>query len=187
MSNLNLTAVIAAVRAAVEERNTRRDALGGRIAEIARETMSACALTEIARDADGPAADRWKLKLGAVHAVLSQWGDGSSPISGEAPCVLVQTGHLEPWRVVGAVPNCSTHDGRNMQRQHGAAHVGTAPDWDSGDLVSGPVAKPATVAMLRAVARELPEVVARLLAAREASARAQAAEAEEATRALAAR
>ena len=65
METLNLTAVIAAVRAAVDERNARRDALGARIAEIARETMDACGVTRIE-------SEDWCLDAGHVHARINQ-------------------------------------------------------------------------------------------------------------------
>lgn len=174
--------IIAAVRAAVNERDAKRDALGERIARIARDAMGACGLEALhAPLTPEQSSAAWTLTLGRVHARVSQWGDGSQPSTNEEPCVLVGSGGDRggDLRVVGAVPDCSIHDGRNMWRQRGPAHLGAAPR-DDAELVRGPVARPATVATLRQIARDLPAVVAAALAAREAAVRAQAAAAVEA-------
>lgn len=161
---MDFAAVVATVVAAVDERNARRAALGARIREIAERTLDVCALDKIepAHGGNPP----WTLRHGQVVATCSQWGDGSDSRTGREDTLLVSVPGARD-RVIGEVPDCSFHDGHNMQRQQGPAYLAGTEH----------AARPAPVALLRRIAAELPAVIAAALAAREASVREQATDA----------
>lgn len=151
-------AVINAVRAAVDERNARRDALAARIEKIIRESAEACALDTVHV---GP----YRIALADVTARCSQ-GQGW-------PVIHPSESH---WIVNGlysfGILDLSFFDGHNQQRQDGRACAHDAP------------LDPAPVKVLREIAAALPEVVARILSEREATVKREATEASEAASAL---
>lgn len=154
---MNFDEICKATEAALSQRDSRRNVLAGKIREIAHCAMRAA-------DADELCGDSWTIERRTATATCSQWADGSYARTGrEDYTALVLRDEI---RSLGPAPDCSFFDGNNMQHQQHAAC--------DGDYTI----RPATVAQLRAVARELPELVAELLAATTARAEREAIEAD---------
>ena len=157
--------IIQATREALSRRDSRRDILAAQIHGIASAALDAARVPVI----DMPGAGT--LRYEEVSATCSQWANQKGPEHTEEHLVLVAGGET---RSIGPL-DLGYYDGANT-------HWQTGPTRDSdGDEI-----RPATVAQLRAVARELPAAVATLLAQAQATAEAEAAEAEEVAAELAA-
>ena len=138
--------IITATTDALARRDSRRDVLAARITEIADSARDAARIRELV----GPG---WRIETRALGAQCGQWGNGADDSwHEEAHTVLVVEAEA---RTLGPVPDVGWHDGHNMRHQHGPTK----------DATTRTVVRPATVAQLRAVARELPGVVAHALAA----------------------
>lgn len=151
------------VTESLSRRDSRRDILVGRIREISLAAL------EAARAKKVDCSDAGTLEVRKLRALCSQWGDHSDARETRGDhLVLVLAGGNEV-RALGMVPDLATWDGHNWQRAYGAVR----------DDLTDHVVRPATVAQLRAVARNLPAVVARILGEAKARAETEAVEAAE--------
>jgi len=158
--------ILAATREALAVADRRRGALAARIGEVAHGALLASRAAEI------PLAGGGALEFRAVRGRVSPWSDGSRAITATAGGVLV-------WR--------SPTELRLIEEQSMSRIIDGNMHWDVGpvrDAGSGLVLRPATVAQLRAIARDLPAAVAAVLSAAASSAAAESADAAAALDAL---
>jgi hypothetical protein len=153
--------IIKATKEALDRRDSRRDMLATKIAEIADAAIDAARVTGIDLG-DGSRIARRRLR-----ATCSQWANGYDEHDNhDVRTVLFHPGECLTRQIV--VKGLGYFDGRNYQHQRGKTR----------DEATGDVAKPATVAELRAVARALPGAVAKLLSEAQAEAAAETSEAD---------
>jgi hypothetical protein len=153
-----LESIVKAVRQSVAARDSARDALGERIRTTVADVLDACACEEVTV---GEREASITLRRVDLVADCSQWGNRMDhPGHREIHLAALVRGDT---RSLGAVPDLGFFDGSNMQHQQGPARD-----------VNGARVRPATVGTLRVLARELPPVLARLLAERRAKCDAEA-------------
>ena len=150
---MELGQIVAAVRVAIDERDSTRDALGERIRLACEQVLEVCGGEIRCGDA--------VIALREVSGYCSQ-GEGWGGCLRSERVVVLEIG--AGTRSLGATPDLGYHDGHNRLSQQGATKD-----------AAGLRVRPATVAQLRALAAGLPSVLAGMLAARRAQVEAEAA------------
>lgn len=164
--------MVKGVRGALERRDSRRDVLAARVLDMIVDAAGAVRVRRVDCGEGGVVA------MERVEAQCCQGGLNSGwPIltQTERHWVLLGAGDDAGVRSFGSL-DLTYHDGHNLQVAR------TSPRL-AGD---GAQVRPATVAQLRALARALPEVLARLLSEAQATATAETAAADETIETLAA-
>lgn len=145
---MQMDIIIDAVKQALSHRDSRRDILAERIADLAADALSATRKSSLDLGATG------RLEYRNPAADCSQWSNRVDHPGHIGRAVLMLCVG-EDVRSLGQPPDLGFHDGRNMQAQQGPTR----------DAKTGRVLRPATVAQLKAVAVVLPAALAALLKA----------------------
>ena len=148
--------ICSAVREALTQRDSRRNVLARRIEELAAKGLS------VARSKRLDLGEAGILEYRVPVADCSQWANRMDCPDHRGDSYLAL--YCGTVRSLGPVPDVGFFDGSNMQHQQGPTR-----DLDTGERV-----RPATVKMLRDVARALPTALAALLAETQGRAERQA-------------
>lgn len=157
-----------AVEECLSRRDSRRDLLAAKIRAIAEQACCSARLRKL------DCGEAGVLEYRTPAADCSQWSNRIDYPNHCGEDVMMLRLGSQTIRSLGTPPDCGFFDGRNVQHQRGPTR----------DAQTGQRIRPATVAQLRSVARDLPVVVAGVLAAAQQQAEEEARQAEETIAAL---
>lgn len=165
---MNIADITAAVTAALETRDRRRDALAKRIEALVEPALAAARVRRLELGEAG------SIEYRRPMADCSQWANRTDyPDRVGTPYLALVLG--EDVRALASIPDVGFWDGSNMHHQQ----------TPTRDRRTGRRVRLATVAQLRAVASALPSAMADLLATTAETAKADAAAADAALNNLA--